>query len=128
MRSIVANWRIEKQWPAAGIALLGLALQSCGGSDHMASATMPAPTPTVTLSVNPTTITAGQTATLSWSSMNATSFTASRACSGEEAPSGSMAVTPTTTGMYTLTCTGPSGGIYSGGGGLTANQTATLTV
>src|SRR3989338_447008 len=38
----------------------------------------PIPTPTVSLSASPTSITAGQSATLTWSSTNATSCTASR--------------------------------------------------
>src|SRR3989344_5418558 len=41
------------------------------------AATTPTPTPTVSLSASPTSITAGQSATLTWSSTNATSCTAS---------------------------------------------------
>jgi len=86
--------------------------------------------PTVTLSVSPTSITAGQSATLMWSSSQATSCTASGAWSGSQATMGSQAVTPTTSGSvtYTLTCTGANGGSYGGGGGPTGTQTTTLTV
>jgi uncharacterized repeat protein (TIGR03803 family) len=66
------------------------------------------PPPTVTLSVAPTSITLGQSATLSWSSTNATTCTASNAWSGAKATSGSTVVTPTATGTqtYTLSCSG----------------------
>src|SRR6202011_2637237 len=80
---------------------------------------------------SPASITAGQSATLTWSSTQAASCTASGAWSGSEAATGSQAVTPTTSGSvtYTLTCTGASGGgAYGGGGGQTGTQTTTLTV
>src|SRR5260370_61084 len=82
------------------------------------------------MSVSPTSITAGQSATLMWSSTQAVSCTASGAWSGSQAATGSQAVTPTTSGSvtYTLTCTGAGGGAYGGGGGLTGTQTTTLTV
>jgi len=67
--------------------------------------------PTVALNVSPTAITAGTSATLSWSSSNAKSCTASGAWSGAEATSGTQSVTPTSAGSYsyTLTCTGNGG-------------------
>jgi uncharacterized protein (TIGR03118 family) len=124
---------MRQPWPAAATALIALALQACGGSGgsgYTAPPLPPAPTPTVTLSVSPTSITAGQSAALTWSSTQAVSCTASGAWSGSEAATGSQAVTPTTSGSvtYTLTCTGASGGGYGGGGGLTGTQTTTLTV
>jgi uncharacterized protein (TIGR03118 family) len=127
MFSILTSLRVRKSWPAAAAALVALALQACGGSGSTAP---PAPMPTVTMSVSPASITAGQSATLMWSSTQAASCTASGAWSGSQAAMGSQAVTPTTSGSvtYTLTCTGASGGAYGGGGGLTAAQTATLTV
>ncbi len=69
------------------------------------------PLPSVTISVNPTSITLGQSATLTWSSSNATSCTASNAWSGAQATSGTQTVSPTQIGTntYTLTCTGPGG-------------------
>ena len=119
--------RMREPWPAAAAALIALALQACGGSGSTAPA---APMPTVTMSVSPTSINAGQAATLMWSSTQAASCTASGAWSGSQAGTGSRAVTPTTSGSvtYTLTCTGASGGAYAGGGALTATQTTTLTV
>jgi hypothetical protein len=65
------------------------------------------PAPTVTLTASPTSITSGQSSSLSWSSMNASS------CSGTKfspnGTSGSAAVSPTATTTYALTCTGSGG-------------------
>jgi len=125
MFQILTSLRTRKPWPAAAAALIALTLQACGGSGSSAP-----PAPTVTISVSPTAITAGQSATLTWSSTQATSCTASGAWSGSEAAMGSQAVTPTASGSvtYTLTCIGAGGGPYGGGGGLTGTQTTTLTV
>ena len=128
MSPILTSLRMRETRPAAAAALTALALQACGGSGSTAP---PAPMPTVTMSVSPTSITAGQSATLTWSSTQATSCTASGAWSGSQPAMGSQAVTPTTSGSvtYTLACTGSSsGGAYGGGGGPTGTQTTTLTV
>jgi hypothetical protein len=100
---------------------------TCAGTGGSASATAmvtvnpapPPPAPTVSLSASPTTITSGGSSTLSWSSTNATSCTASGGWSGAEATSGTQKVTPTTTASYMLACTGAGG---------SANATATVTV
>jgi hypothetical protein len=77
--------------------------------------------PTITISTVPTTITVGQSSTLTWSSTNATSCTASGAWSGAQATSGTVGESPTATGTstYTLTCNGAGG---------SANASAALTV
>jgi endoglucanase len=77
--------------------------------------------PTVTLTVDPTSITLGQAATLSWSTTNATACTASGAWNGARALSGSQSVTPTSAGTstYSLACTGAGG---------TTTRSATVTV
>ena len=77
--------------------------------------------PTVSLSANPTSIASGSSSTLSWTSTNATSCTASGAWSGSKNTSGTQSVTPTTTSIYNLSCTGT-------GGTATASATATVTV
>jgi hypothetical protein len=79
------------------------------------------PAPTVSITVAPTSIVLGKTATVTWSSTNATACTASGAWSGGEAISGSATVTPTAAGAssYVLACTGSGG---------SANATAALTV
>jgi Bacterial Ig-like domain (group 3)/Beta-propeller repeat len=109
---------------AAGTLSYVLTCTGAGGSAN-ATATLTVtaapPLPTVTIAVSPTSITVGQSATLTWSSGNATSCTASGTWSGAEATSGTLSVSPSATGTasYTLACTGAGG---------TANGTATLTV
>ncbi len=75
------------------------------------SSAPPQAAPTLSLSASPTSITSGQTSTLTWTAGAATSCTASGAWSGTQAMQGSLAVTPTANAMYTLTCTGASGAI-----------------
>jgi hypothetical protein len=65
-------------------------------------------TPSIMLSASPTFITAGNSATLTWSSTNASSCVASGGWSGSKAISGSQAVTPAVSTTYTLTCSGSS--------------------
>ncbi len=78
------------------------------------------PAPTVTIAANPVSVTAGSNSTLSWSSTNATSCSASGGWSGTKNLSGSQSTGAlTTTGTYSLTCTGAGG---------SASQSATVTV
>ena len=78
------------------------------------------PAPTVAISANPTTVASGSSSTLSWSSTNATSCTASGAWSGSKATSGTQSTGAlTTSSSYSLSCTGLGG---------SANQTATVAV
>jgi uncharacterized protein (TIGR03118 family) len=106
-------------------------LVACGGGGGGYNA-MPSPplAPTVMLSVQPTTITAGQSVTLTWSTTNAASCTASGAWSGTEPASGTQVLSPSTSGTntFTLSCTAPTGNTYAGGGGGAAAASATLTV
>jgi hypothetical protein len=100
-------------------------------------------TPTVTLTSSASSVTAGAAVTLTWSSTNATSCTASGGTGwvGSQATSGTLAVSITTSETLTLSCTG-SGGSASqsvsvkatpaassssgGGGGLDWNLLALL--
>ena len=75
--------------------------------------------PNVSLGAAPSTITAGDSTTLSWTVANATSCTSSWAGS-IAATSGSQSVTPPSTTTYSLTCTGP--------GGTTGPVSTTVTV
>jgi PKD repeat protein len=109
----------------AGAQTFTLTCTGAGGS-ATATATLTAlapviPAPTVALTANPGSITVGQSATLTWTSTNATSCSASNGWSGTEALTGTQAVTPAATGttLYTLTC--------SGGGG-SASASAPLVV
>jgi peptidoglycan-associated lipoprotein len=66
----------------------------------------PAKAPTATLSANPASIQAGQSATLTWSTENATDV----ALDGQKVdPSGSQTVSPTQTTTYHLTAKGAGG-------------------
>lgn len=71
------------------------------------------PSPTLTFIGAPTTITAGQSATLTWSSQNTTSCAASNGWSGAKAVSGNENITPPSTTSYTLSCTGAGGSVSS---------------
>lgn len=113
---------------AAMLAVL-ITIAGCGGggggtpsTSTPVTPTVPTtPAPTVTLAISQPKITLGSSATLTWSSTNATSCTASGAWAGTQAISGTSAQTPTAagSGTYTLTCTGAGG---------TANQSVSLIV
>jgi hypothetical protein len=107
---------------AVGMATYTLACTGPGGNGTASAnlAVTPAP-PTVSISVNPTSVVLGISSTLTWSSTNATSCTASGSWSGSQPTSGSQSVTPTAVGMatYSLNCTGAGG---------TTGASANLTV
>ena len=87
----------------------------------IARVTTPPPAPTVTLGANPSNLVSGGSSTLSWTSTNAASCTASGGWSGTLAPNGaasSGALTATT--LFSLRCDG------AGGSG-TAQATVTVT-
>ncbi len=98
----------------------GLILVSCGGG-HGGYGGGGMPGATVSVSVNPTTITLGQSAVVTWSS-NGSGCTASGGWSGSLAATGTQTVTPTAAGTdtFNLSCTG---GAYSAG-----TASAALTV
>src|SRR5262245_5327473 len=78
----------------------------------LASGSTPPPIttpPSAALSASPTSITAGQAATLTWSSTNATGCTASGAWSGTKPTAGTQSVTPTSSSTYSMVCTGAGG-------------------
>lgn len=80
----------------------------------------PPPAPTVSISVAPQGIFTGESATLTWSSANATSCSASGSWSGSKTLSGTQMVTPATgSHTYTLRCFGFNG---------SSSNSATLTV
>lgn len=64
--------------------------------------------PTVSISADPVTILAGETATLTWSSTHAESAAIDQGI-GAVAVNGTVSVAPTTTTTYTITVTGPGG-------------------
>jgi len=103
---------------ASPIVVNGTFFSSDSGSNFYALG-LPATVPTVTISANPPTINNGSSSTLTWSSTNTTSCTASGAWTGTQATSGSLVVSPTTTSTYTLSCTGTGG---------SSNGSVTVTV
>ena len=120
--SEAASGTMHETPTASGTLSYVLTCMGAGGSAHATAVlTVTAPVPTVTIAVAPTSITVGQSATVTWSSTNATSCTASGSWSGAEATSGTLSVTPAASGTasYALACTGAGG---------TANGTAVLTV
>ncbi|MFZ2555544.1 MAG: lamin tail domain-containing protein [Minisyncoccia bacterium] len=80
------------------------------------------PTPTLTLTATPSTISSGATSVLAWTSSNVTSCTASNGWSGAKALSGSEIVSPSATTTYALNCTGSNGSISKS---VTVNVTPT---
>ncbi len=83
-------------------------------------ATPPPPSPPTVSSfaANPSTINAGESSTLTWSTVNATGVTIDNGV-GAQPANGSVSVAPTQTTTYTLTATGSGG---------TATATTTVTV
>jgi len=79
------------------------------------------PAPTANLAIAQSSVTSGQSTTLSWSSTNATSCTASGGWSGTLGTLGAQAVTPTANTTYSITCNG------SGGNSPTQSVTVAVT-
>jgi hypothetical protein len=77
-----------------------------------------------TISASASSVTVNGSVTITWSSINAASCTASGAWSGTLATSGSKAVTPTTAGTmtYTLTCANTAGTSAAGSVSVTAQD------
>lgn len=130
MRLTHVGTRVAPSVRLFGVAAVVL-LASCGGGGSGSSASPP-PNPAVSFTVQPTAITAGQSATLTWSVSNASSCTASGAWSGAEPTSGTKTVAPTTAGAntFTLMCTNPAsgGGGYGGGGGMASSSSMSVTL
>jgi Subtilase family len=110
---------------AAGTYTYSLTCSNAGGTSKPATATltMTAAVPAApSLSLAATSIAVGASTTITWSSSNATSCTASGSWSGALATSGTQTLMPTTAGtdVYSLTC--------SNAGGTSKSTSATLTV
>ncbi|MBI2024268.1 LamG domain-containing protein, partial [Candidatus Giovannonibacteria bacterium] len=69
------------------------------------------PVPTVSISASPTSIISGNSSTLTWTSTNASSCTASGGWMGIKTISGTEVLFPTVSTTYTLTCSGSGGTI-----------------
>jgi len=77
--------------------------------------------PTVTLSASTTTLTAGSSATLKWSSKNAEVCSGSGGWSGNQGTSGSVTVSPKSTTTYGLSCSSSSGSSAAASTKITVN-------
>ena len=95
------------------VLTLSFILASCGGGGGGGGGSAPTtpstPAPTVNLSADPTSVLLESTSTLTWSSTNATSCSAS--WTSQTGTSGSEAITITTAGnnSFSITCTGAGG-------------------
>jgi uncharacterized protein (TIGR03118 family) len=94
--------------------LCGLIVANCGGGGGYGGGSNGSPGASVSVTVNPTSITLGQSAVVTWASNSGTNCTASGGWSGALAASGTQTVTPTAAGTdnFNLSCTG---GAYSSG-------------
>lgn len=112
--------KVEIRYTVAGEKGCVLSL-SVDRVNFMGSSTTPTtPLPTVSLTANPSSVTAGQPTTLSWTTTNATSCSATGSWSGTKAVNGTQSVAPAQTGVYGLTCSG-LGGSASGSVNVTVN-------
>ena len=109
------------------LALISLAwIAGCGGGDGYSGGDAGAgmlPAASLTLSIEPSTIQLGQSATLTWSSDAGNNCSASGDWTGAQPASGTRSITPTATGTqnFTLTCSGSG---YSG----EATRSVSLTI
>jgi hypothetical protein len=105
---------------------------SCAGAGGTvtgsATVVVQSPPPTVTLSASPTSIQAGASSTLTWSSTNATSCMpfGAWASEGTKPTSGSEVVSPSQTATYVLSCTG-SGGSATGSANVQVSSSPTCS-
>jgi hypothetical protein len=89
-----------------------LFIAACGGGGGGGGSSTPStPSPIVTLSSSSASVIVGEVVTLSWSSTNATSCSASGAWTGSKAVNGNEDVTISTSGAnnFSLSCTGEGG-------------------
>ncbi len=124
MQTIVRNSKARLAGAACSFAAL---LAGCGGDnggDNGGGYSGSAPVPTVSLSVAPTNVVFGQSATLTWSSTNTSGCTASGAWSGGQGASGTSVLTPTAVGSLTFTLTCSAAGTAAG----SAAKSASLSV
>jgi hypothetical protein len=108
-----------------------LTCNGAGGNSRVATATVTvtgAVVPTASLHSSTGAVPSGGTATLTWSSTDATSCTASNAWSGTLAPSGAQSTGALTkNSTFVLTCSGPGGVSSAVKAGINVVPTATLT-
>ena len=108
------TWDFRNQVLALGTVC---ALGGCGGGGGSAG---PPPAPTVMLAKSAPEVATNGSVTLTWTSTNAASCTASGSWTGTLAPSGSRSIVVTQMSTYSISCTG-------GGGSATASAIVTVS-
>lgn len=98
----------DHQWRNNLEYTVGLTFYLCKGKPAVAPTPPPVPAPVADLSVTPRSVNEGQSATLSWSSRNATNCDIQPDI-GQVPPQGSRTITPAANTTYTLTCSGEGG-------------------
>lgn len=105
-------WRLLRSSRAQAIVLCSILVAACGGGGSDGPSELPTPAPTLTLTASAATVAQGDTVTLTWTTTNATSCTASQGWSGTKPTSGSESTGPlNSTTTFELTCTGPGGSV-----------------
>jgi hypothetical protein len=101
--------------PVAGPASFSLTCVGPGGETTATASLQVYAPPVVTLSVSPSTLEVGQSATLTWSSTDATSCTASNAWTDTITTNGTKSLSPAAAGtyVYQIACTGAGGAATS---------------
>lgn len=117
--------RQKRNWIVLLVALVLVLMIAMGGCKKKPKVAPPPPppppapaSPTARLSVEPATVTEGQSATLSWTTTNATDISINPAI-GKVNTEGSQTISPSGSTTYTLTAKGPGG---------TATDTTRITV
>jgi hypothetical protein len=112
-----ANWSIEVNLSRVcrgigfgSLTFLVIVLAACGGGSGNGSPPPPPSAPTITnFTANPNNIMSGQSASLAWQVIGATSIQISNITATLSAPSSSIVVLPAETTTYTLTATNAVG-------------------
>jgi Subtilase family len=111
--TLAAYGRLTVTPTTGGTQTYALSCSNAVGTSSITSAdlTVLAPPAAPTLTLDKTSIVLGDSVTLTWSSANATSCTASGSWTGSDGGSGSVTVTPTDVGTqtYSLTCANSTG-------------------
>ena len=104
------------------LAVVTLLVAACGGGGR------PTPVPQVTISASPTSVDRDSSSTLTWSSTNATTCSASGSWSGGLLTSGTRETGPlSAAAIYTVTCSGPGGTSAPASATIELVATTTLT-
>ena len=102
----------ETVGPVQASSVYTLSCMGPGGSANAAASVSVAAAPTLTLQANPVTVSAGQSATLTWSTTGANSCSASGDWAGSLATSGSRSTGAlSATSTFVLACSGPGGSV-----------------